>query len=65
MDVSVSIVGLGRLGLPLAAAFQSRGFDVIGVDVNQDVVDAANEGRAHFYEPGLADLLPYRHSGAS
>jgi len=58
VDVSVSIIGLGRLGLPLAAAFASRGVDVIGVDIRQDVVDAANAGLALFHEPGLRELLP-------
>ena len=54
----VSVVGLGKLGLPLAAVMADRGLGVIGVDVKKDVVRAAGEGRSLFYEPGLGELLP-------
>ncbi|GBD10424.1 UDP-glucose 6-dehydrogenase TuaD [bacterium HR23] len=53
----ISVVGLGKLGAPLAAAFASRGFSVIGVDVNPTVVDALNRGEAPVREPGLAEAL--------
>lgn len=54
----VSVVGLGRLGLPLAAVMAKSGLGVIGVDVDQARVDIVNEGHAPFFEPGLDDLLP-------
>lgn len=54
---TLSIVGLGKLGLPLAASFAERGFRVIGVDNVPAVVDSVNAGRTHIYEPGLPDLL--------
>lgn len=54
---SVSIVGLGYIGLPTAAVLASRIGNVIGVDVNQNVVDAVNAGKAKTVEPGLATLL--------
>jgi UDPglucose 6-dehydrogenase len=52
-----SIVGLGKLGASMAAAIASRGFEVIGVDVNQRSVDALNAGQAPVQETGLAELI--------
>lgn len=57
MALRYSIVGLGKLGASMAAAIASRGFDVIGVDVNRQAVDALNDGRAPVPETGLADLV--------
>jgi UDPglucose 6-dehydrogenase len=53
MTNRVSIIGLGKLGASMAAAFALRGFDVVGVDVNQRSVDAVNEGRAPVQETDL------------
>jgi UDP-N-acetyl-D-mannosaminuronic acid dehydrogenase len=50
---TVSIIGLGYIGLPTAALFASRKIKVIGVDVNQDVVDKINQGKIHIIEPEL------------
>lgn len=52
----ISIVGLGKLGLPLALAFASRGFKVIGVDINPEVIESI-KARRFFYEPGVTELL--------
>ena len=50
---TVTVVGAGKMGLPLAAQFASHGWSVIAVDVNETVVEAINEGRAHVAEePG-------------
>lgn len=57
MVQSVSIVGLGRLGSPLAACFAARGFDVHAVDADAQKVDALNRGIPPVHEPGLAELL--------
>jgi len=54
---TVSVIGLGKLGLCLAASFAKRGVEVIGVDVLPEVVDALNQGRSMLCEPGLAELL--------
>ncbi len=43
----VSIIGLGYVGLPLAAAFAETGFPVIGIDVDASKVDAINQGRSY------------------
>ncbi len=55
--MKLSVVGLGKLGACSAACFASRGFDVIGVDINKDFVDAINNGKAPIYEPGLQELI--------
>ena len=50
---TVSVVGLGYIGLPTAAMFASRKKKVIGVDVNQHAVDTINRGEIHIVEPEL------------
>jgi UDP-N-acetyl-D-mannosaminuronic acid dehydrogenase len=50
---TISIVGLGYIGLPTAAVFASRKVKVIGVDVNQHAVDTINQGKIHIVEPDL------------
>ncbi len=50
---TISIVGLGYIGLPTAAVFASRKVKVIGVDVNQHAVDTINRGQIHIVEPDL------------
>lgn len=57
MTSRVCVVGLGYIGLPTAAMLASRGYEVIGCDVNERVVAAINDGRAHFHEPDLQMLL--------
>lgn len=50
---TISIIGLGYIGLPTAAVFASNKVKVIGVDVNQHAVDTINKGQIHIIEPGL------------
>jgi UDP-N-acetyl-D-mannosaminuronic acid dehydrogenase len=50
---TVSVIGLGYIGLPTAAVIASRGIKVIGVDVNQKAVDTINAGKIHIVEPDL------------
>lgn len=50
---TISVVGLGYIGLPTAAMFASRKKKVIGVDVNQHAVDTINRGEIHIVEPEL------------
>jgi UDP-N-acetyl-D-mannosaminuronic acid dehydrogenase len=50
---TISIIGLGYIGLPTAAVFASRKIKVIGVDVNQHAVDTINRGQIHIIEPDL------------
>lgn len=50
---TVSVIGLGYIGLPTAAMFASRKKKVIGVDVNQHAVEIINQGKIHIVEPDL------------
>ncbi|KAE8439013.1 UDP-N-acetyl-D-mannosamine dehydrogenase [Vreelandella piezotolerans] len=50
---TISMIGLGYIGLPTAAVFASRKKKVIGVDVNQHAVDTINKGDIHIVEPEL------------
>ena len=50
---TISVIGLGYIGLPTAAMFASRKKMVIGVDVNQHAVDTINRGEIHIVEPDL------------
>src|ERR1035441_3178988 len=62
MTERLSLVGLGKLGLCLAACFAKRGFKTLGVDIEERVVDHVNRGLPPWYEPGLAELLA-EHGG--
>lgn len=53
----ISVVGLGKLGLPLAALLADRGFTVVGIERRASVRRALARGRALFFEPGLETLL--------
>lgn len=55
-NITISVVGLGYIGLPTAAVFSSKKIKVVGLDVNQLVVDTINKGQIHIIEPDL-DLL--------
>ena len=53
----ICIIGLGYIGLPTAALLADRKEKVIGVDVNQTVVDTINAGDIHIVESGLEDIV--------
>ncbi|MFQ6585408.1 nucleotide sugar dehydrogenase [Priestia megaterium] len=58
MFKAVTVVGLGKIGLPLAAVFASNGLQVYGADINNRVVNSVNRGESHVRnEPGLEELL--------
>ena len=57
MSKTISMVGLGYIGLPTAALFAARGVNVIGVDVSPRVVETINAGRIHIVEPELAGIV--------
>ena len=54
--MKVSVIGLGYIGLPTSALMASHGIEVVGVDINQNIVDIVNKGKIHIVEPGL-DIL--------
>lgn len=55
--MKLSVIGLGKLGLPLAVVLASKGYEVIGVDLNADAVNQVNAGVACVQETGLQELL--------
>lgn len=54
---ALSVIGLGKLGSPMAAVFASKGFPVVGLDLNADFVALINQGRAPVDEPQLQELI--------
>jgi UDP-N-acetyl-D-mannosaminuronic acid dehydrogenase len=55
----IGVIGLGYVGLPVAALFAQKGFDVIGIDIKAERVDKINQGISPIEgnEPGLAELI--------
>ena len=57
MANSAAIVGLGRIGLPLALSFADHGLEVIGIDKDRARLETVGEGRMPFAETGTQELL--------
>lgn len=55
--MNVSVVGLGKLGAPMAAVFAAKGHNVIGLDLNPLFLRALAEGRAPVEEPRLQEMI--------
>ncbi len=55
--MNICIIGLGYIGLPTAAMFATHGHRVLGVDVNNKVIDALNKGRIIIEEPNLEEFV--------
>ena len=53
MNPEVVTIGLGYIGLPTSALIASKSTYVLGVDINQKVVDTVNDGKIHIVEPDL------------
>lgn len=62
---SVCVVGLGYIGLPTAAIASLSGYQVLGLDVNKDIVDSLNCGKIHIVEPGLQEVVQQSVSNGS
>ena len=58
----VSVVGLGRVGLPLALSFADRGLTVVGIDNDRARLGAVREGRMPFAENGAPELIDRVHA---
>ncbi len=56
-NLKICIVGLGYIGLPTAAILTNAGFNVLGVDINDSVIDVIKKGKIHIKEKGLEDLI--------
>lgn len=57
MTLNISVIGTGYLGATHAACMAELGFDVIGVDVDPEKIDALSRGELPFHEPGLPELI--------
>lgn len=55
--MTIGIIGLGYVGLTLAVAASAHDVDVYGVEVNQHIKDCLKQNKAHFFEPGLDNLI--------
>ncbi|MFH1774298.1 MAG: nucleotide sugar dehydrogenase [Methanobacteriota archaeon] len=53
----IGVIGLGYVGLPMAALFADRGYKVRGADINAEIVEEINLGRAKINESGVAGLV--------
>jgi len=57
-ELTIAVIGLGRIGLPTAVMFAEAGAKVIGVDINPSVVDKVNRCETRFVgEPGSMEAL--------
>jgi UDP-N-acetyl-D-mannosaminuronic acid dehydrogenase len=56
-DNRICILGLGYVGLTLAAAMSDRGFDVQGIEINRSILEKLQTGSSHFFEQGLDRVL--------
>lgn len=54
---NIAVIGLGKLGSCFAACFAYRGFNVLGIDINQKIVADINNKKAPFLEPNLQNLI--------
>jgi UDP-N-acetyl-D-mannosaminuronic acid dehydrogenase len=54
---SASVIGLGRVGLPLALSFADRGIDVLGIDNDPAIIESVGSGQMPFSEAGTQELL--------
>ena len=61
--MQISVLGLGKVGITLAACFRAAGNKVTGVDVDASLVDALNRGAFRTQEPGILDRLTASCSG--
>ena len=53
----ICVIGLGYVGLPTATILANEGFSVLGVDINQDLIEMLKKGKFDFQEPKLEELF--------
>lgn len=64
LEKNICVIGLGYIGLPTASLLATKGYQVHGVDVEQNIVDTINKGDIHITEPDLDILVKSAvHSG--
>ncbi|MEA2191612.1 MAG: UDP-N-acetyl-D-mannosaminuronic acid dehydrogenase, partial [Solirubrobacteraceae bacterium] len=65
MSAEVAVIGLGRIGLPLAISFADRGLRVLGVDKDADRLQAVRDARMPFEEPEAQAALERVHAAGT
>ncbi|MEJ5292203.1 MAG: nucleotide sugar dehydrogenase [Candidatus Methanosuratincola sp.] len=55
--MKITVLGLGRIGLPTSLLLASNGNQVVGVDIDQKKIKCLSKGKMPFFEPGLEDLF--------
>lgn len=53
----ICVFGLGYIGLPTASLFATNGIEVIGIDINESIINTINKGQIHIEEPGLKTIV--------
>jgi len=53
----ISVLGMGYIGLPTACMLANSGFEVLGVDINEDIINKLNSGKLHIEEPELEKIF--------
>ncbi len=61
----ICVIGLGYIGLPTASMFAASGVKVVGVDVNQEIVNTLANGGLHIHEPGLKNMVDQAFSSGN
>ena len=55
--MKVCVIGQGYIGLPTAALFARNNCEVVGVDINEKMIENLNNGIIHIEEPGISDII--------
>jgi len=55
----ISVLGMGYIGLPTACMLANSGFEVLGVDIDEDIINKLNSGKLHIEEPELKKIFLY------
>lgn len=53
----ICVIGLGYIGLPTSAILALNGYQVIGIDINKEIVETVNKGKIHIKEPKLCNIV--------
>ena len=55
--MKICVIGQGYIGLPTPALFAKNNCEVVGVDINEEMIDNLNKGIIHIEEPGISDII--------
>ena len=55
--MKIGIIGLGFVGLSFASVLSSKGFDIVGIDIDKEKLNIIKSGKSPFYEPKIEETL--------